>query len=52
MSAPTLEKNGYIKVVATQIKGFPKELVVVDKDEFDGLADDVRNSLFELIDQA
>ena len=41
-----LEKNGYRKVVATKIKGFPNELVIVDTNEFDSLTDESRISLF------
>ncbi len=44
-----LEKYGYIKVVAKQIKGFPKEIVIIDKNEFNALAPDVVEALFEVI---
>ena len=43
----TLTKYEYIKVVATKIKGFPKEIVIVDKKEFSELKQQTRNDLFE-----
>jgi class 3 adenylate cyclase len=49
--AATFEKHGYIKVVATQIKGFPKELVIVDHNEFERLDNDVRSALFANVDE-
>jgi class 3 adenylate cyclase len=45
-----LDEYDYIKVVATQIKGFPKEIVLVDNDEFQGLDEKLRSDLFELIE--
>ncbi len=44
-----IEKNGYIKVIATAIDGFANELVIVDKSEYEGLTDKVRKSLFKEI---
>jgi len=41
-----LKKFGYTKVIATQIRGFPSELVIVDADEFKALPDEVRDDLF------
>ena len=41
-----LEEHGYIKVVATQIRGFTNELVVVDRSEYEAISDDTRSSLF------
>lgn len=41
-----LTKHGYRKVIATKIKGFPNELVIVDGDEYEDLPDDVREELF------
>jgi len=46
-----LEENSYKKVVAKNIKGFPQEIVVVDKNDFDSLDDELRDSLFELIEK-
>lgn len=43
-----LKKHAYRKVVATQIRGFPKEIVIVDKDEFEELDLDTRETLFEV----
>ncbi len=41
-----LDEHGYIKVIATKIKGFPKEIVIVDKVEFEELDDAIRSDLF------
>lgn len=45
-----LSDSGYKKVIATKIKGFPKELVLVDEDEYVKMNTEVRNNLFEEID--
>jgi class 3 adenylate cyclase len=45
-----LKKNGYIKVVAKQIKGFPREIVIVDSSEFEALDPKIKNQLFESLD--
>lgn len=42
-----LSKYGYIKVIAKKIRGFPKELVIVDKNEYDELSKETRSDLFE-----
>jgi len=42
-----LKKHGYIKVVATKLKGFPKEIVIVDELEYKELEEKVRTELFE-----
>lgn len=42
-----LKKHGYIKVIANKLKGFPKEIVIVDQREYEGLPDEIRNDLFE-----
>lgn len=44
-----LERNGFTRVVAKQVKGFPKEIVIVDKNEFKALPPDVAKELFEVI---
>lgn len=41
-----LHKNGYVRVVAKAIRGFPQEIVIVDKDEYEALSDDVRDQFF------
>jgi len=41
-----LDEYGYRKTIATQIKGFPNELVIVDSDEYRALPDEVRDDLF------
>ena len=48
ISAGLLEKNNYIKVVARNLKGFPREYVCVEKDEFMGMDRMTRNNLFEM----
>lgn len=42
-----LHEYGYIKVIAKKIRGFPKELVIVDKNEYDKLSEEIRSDLFE-----
>ena len=44
-----LKQNGYVKVVATQIKGFPREIVIVDADEFKALNPEIKDHLFETL---
>lgn len=39
-------KEGYTRVVATKIRGFPEEIVIVDKGEYEALPEDLRASLF------
>lgn len=45
----TLSEYGYIKVVAKNIKGFPKEIVIVDDSEYQELDNDLRDQLFDKI---
>ena len=40
-------KHGFMKVVATQLRGFPDEIVLVDREEFEALSDETRNGLFK-----
>lgn len=42
-----LEKNKYIKQVATNIKGFPQEIVIVDKANFEKIEIGIKKELFE-----
>jgi len=49
LSKTILDANDYEKVVATKIKGFPKEIVIVDKNEFKRLEPAVRDELFTKI---
>lgn len=49
LTKETLEKHGYIKVIAKNIKGFPREEVVVEKDEFNLLPPEIMNTKFENI---
>jgi hypothetical protein len=37
-----------MKVVATQLRGFPNEIVLVDREEFQSLSEENRNSLFKV----
>ncbi|OAI51914.1 hypothetical protein AYO46_00905 [Betaproteobacteria bacterium SCGC AG-212-J23] len=46
LSQETLSTHGYVKVVATQIRGFPKEIVFVDKDELKLLPKERFSELF------
>lgn len=41
-----LKRHGYKKVIASKIKGFPNELVIVDAAEYDDLSEGVRHELF------
>jgi|APEBP8051072661_1049379.scaffolds.fasta_scaffold00111_83 hypothetical protein len=49
ISEKELKEHGYRKVIATRIKGFPNELVVVDGEEFDELDASVKASLFQAL---
>lgn len=42
-----IAKHGFLKVVATQIRGFPDEIVVIDRDEYEALSEETRNTLFK-----
>jgi len=42
-----LLRHNYVRVVAKQIKGFPREIVIVDSDEYEALKEEVRASYFE-----
>lgn len=42
-----LTAQGYIKVVAKKLDGFPSEVVIVDKNEFDGLSTKLSKDLFD-----
>lgn len=46
LSEPHLAKHGYIKVVATKLRGFPKEVVIVDRNEYDKLDKTLKDDLF------
>ncbi len=49
ISQKMLDKHGYIKVTAKKLQGFPSEIVIVDKNEYNTLEIDVRNELFDQI---
>ena len=49
ISDSVLSEYEYIKVVATKLKGFPKEIVIVDKNEYNNLSPEIRDELFESI---
>lgn len=42
-----LEKNKYKKVVATDIKGFPREIVIVDKGDYESIPLSDRKNIFQ-----
>jgi hypothetical protein len=44
-----LKEYGYIKVLAKNLKGFPSEIVIVDKKEYDHLEPKLRKDLFDNI---
>ena len=47
-----IRKNGYRRVVATKIKGFPKEAVIVDENEFTRLPKVLKEEYFEEMPRA
>ncbi|HJR05745.1 MAG TPA: hypothetical protein VJ842_00505 [Pyrinomonadaceae bacterium] len=42
-----LKNSGYIKVVAKEIKGFSREIVIVDSDEYEALSSDIKSVFFD-----
>jgi len=42
-----LERHGYKRVIAKKIKGFPKEVVIVDRPEYEQLDPNMRKALFQ-----
>jgi len=42
-----IARHGFLKVVATQLRGFPDEIVVIDRVEYEALSNDLRNRLFK-----
>lgn len=42
-----LARHGYLKVVATQLRGFPNEMVLVDREEYASLPEETRKGLFK-----
>lgn len=44
-----IQNHKYLKVVAKNIKGFPNEIVIVDKESFEELDETIRNTLFQEI---
>jgi class 3 adenylate cyclase len=47
LSEKVLNDFGYVRVVAKKIKGFPREIVIVDAGEFERLSSDTKNSYFD-----
>ncbi len=47
MKEKTLSEHGYLRVIATNLKGFPKEIVIVDKEEYKNLDPKIKDELFE-----
>jgi class 3 adenylate cyclase len=48
----TLGRHGYLRVVAKNLRGFPKEIVIVDQGEYNALADETRTQLFDALPSA
>ena len=42
-----IERHGFIKVVATQLRGFQDEIVLIDRVEYEALPEDIRQRLFK-----
>lgn len=42
-----LKKHSYVKTIATNINGFPKEYVLIDKTDYDNLPEETKVDLFE-----
>lgn len=49
LKQPTLQKHGYIKATAKKIKGFPREEIIVEENEFNSLSQHIIDELFEKI---
>jgi len=47
VSVNDLSENGYKRVIAKNLVGFPREIVIVDKKEFEALDPKIREELFE-----
>jgi hypothetical protein len=47
LSDREIARHGFIKVVATQLRGFPDEIVLIDRVEYEALSEDIRNRLFK-----
>ena len=49
LAESVLKDSSYMKVVAKQIKGFPREIVIVDSDEFEALDPETKDRYFDEI---
>ncbi len=47
LSDREIAEHGFMKVVATQLRGFADEIVVIDRMEYEALSDDTRKRLFK-----
>ncbi|HSU55709.1 MAG TPA: hypothetical protein VLT36_16755 [Candidatus Dormibacteraeota bacterium] len=47
LSDREIVKHGFMKIVATQLRGFADEIVVIDSAEYEALSDETRNHLFK-----
>jgi len=47
LSDREIAKHGFMKVVATQLRGFRDEIVVIDREEYEALSDEIRKQLFK-----
>ena len=44
-----IDKNDYLKVVTTKMRGLPNEIVYVDKAEFEKLSPEIKEELFKVL---
>ena len=47
LSDRDIARHGFIKVVATQLRGFHDEIVLIDRVEYEGLSEEIRQRLFK-----
>jgi len=47
LSDREIMRHGFMKVVATQLRGFADEIVVIDSVEYEALSEETRNQLFK-----
>jgi len=47
LSNREIEKHGFMKVVATQLRGFADEIVLIDRVEYEALSEEIRTRLFK-----
>ena len=47
LSDRDIAKHGFVKVVATQLRGFQDEIVLIDRVEYEALSEEIRKQLFK-----